>query len=112
MRGLLIVLMLSFAPISYAQDMDAKRLAQGCNELIGIYKNKNEKRLLASQLVSSSDAMLAGYCMGVTTLISNFGLNECRGRNWYELAEVIASTWKLTKHKVSVDRVLRSICHG
>lgn len=136
MRGLLIILMLSIAPISYAQDSDGERLVQGCNELIGIYKNKKEKRLLASQLVSSSDAMLAGYCMGVIKAFKQvanprvfyervqcaYGVRGpcheirevtlCKYEDWFEIAEKVAAYWKFKPKSTSksVSELLTAAC--
>lgn len=110
MKALLLLLILPLSFMVQAKDSDGEKLIKGCNELIGIYKNKNEKRLLASQLVSSSDAMLAGYCMGVVKVIDGFGENSCKGRSWYELAEIIAEKWEVKAQQISVNRVLKRIC--
>lgn len=110
MKYLLITLMLFSTFSVYADDSEAEKLFQGCNELVSIYKNYNDKRLLASMLTSSSDAMLAGYCMGVTKAFTGFGNSECGGRDWYELAEFIATKWKLKSQNISVNRALSNIC--
>ncbi len=134
MRGVLIILMLSFASVSYAQDSDGERLVQGCNELIGIYKNKKEKRLLASQLVSSSDAMLAGYCMGVIKAFKQvanprvtyervqcaYGVRGpchkvkevtwCQNDDWFEIAERVANYWNVEPINYSVSELLTDVC--
>jgi len=136
MKGLLLFLALTFATTVHAKDSDGERLVQGCNELIGIYKNKNEKRFLASQLVSVSDAMLAGYCMGVIKSYKKFAnprvsyvpvrcgygvrgpchkvteVTLCEHDDWFEIAEVVASYWKIKKVNHSVRELLEDVCNG
>lgn len=134
MKGLLIFLMLSFAMTTQAQDSDGERFVQGCNELIGIYKNKKEKRLLASQLVSSSDAMLAGYCMGVIKAFKQVAnprviyervqcadrvrgpchqvkeVTWCQNDDWFEIAERVANYWNVEPINYSVSELLTDVC--
>jgi|TARA_B110000196_G_C21047232_1_gene615484 hypothetical protein len=112
MKYLLVIIMVLSTFSVNADDSEAEKLIQGCNELVSIYKNHNDKRLLASMLASSSDAMLAGYCMGVTKTLTGFGKRECGGRDWYELAEVIAEKWKVKSQNISVNRALGNICRG
>ena len=112
MKQLLVVLILCVSFSVQAEDSEAEKLIKGCNELVGIHKNYSEKRLSASLFASSSDSMLAGYCMGVTKLLTEFGGRSCGGRNWYELAELIANQWKIQSINVTVDKALRNICRG
>jgi hypothetical protein len=112
MKSLMVLLLLCVSFSIQADDSEAEKLFQGCNELVGIYENYGEKRLFASLVVSSSDAMLAGYCMGVTKFLTGFGKRDCGGRSWLELAEVIAKQWKVRTQLVSVDKALSRICRG
>jgi hypothetical protein len=136
MKGLLVFLVLTFTTTVYAKDSDGERLVKGCNELIGMYKNKSEKRLLASQLTSSSDAMLAGYCMGVIKTykqVANprvyydqvkcgYGVRGpchkvkkvtlCKHNDWYEIAEAVAGYWEIKQVKHTVSELLEGVCNG
>lgn len=113
MKELLLVLVLLFTSIAVqADNKDGERLIKGCNELMGMYKNKNEKRLMTSLTVSSSDAMLAGYCMGVVKMAVSQHKNRCYTRDWYQLAEYIASNWRMNDQKLSMHSAVREVCSG
>ena len=73
---------------------DGKFLINSCQEAIEIFKNRSEKRLLAAQMTSVSEAMRAGFCIGVLEQYSKSHScsNRYSGRsNWYQMAEVIAN---------------------
>lgn len=136
MKYFLILLVMCGSYSVQAENSDGERLVKGCNELIGMYKNKNEKRFLASQLVSPSDAMLAGYCMGVIKSFKQmanprvtYELVQCayRGQgpchkitemtlceydDWYEIAEKVANYWEAEKTNYSVNELLIGVCSG
>jgi len=107
-----LVLLILFSSFSvYAKNSETENLVKGCNELVGIYENHKEKRLVSSLIVSSSDSLLAGYCMGVTKSLTTL-YSSCRGRNWYQLAERIANEWEIEEKNASFDRYLRRMCNG
>jgi len=89
---------------------DAEKLVKGCNELMGMYKNRSEKRFLASQLASSSDSLLAGFCLGATKAYINMRYSSCDHDDWYELAESVAGMWSLKDYSGSVSSVLKQAC--
>ncbi|WP_157822840.1 hypothetical protein [Shewanella sp. ALD9] len=73
---------------------DAEFLVQACQEAVSIYKSRDEKALLASVRTSSSEAMRAGYCIGVLQQYirqnSSCGYSRYRKTNWYPIALLIA----------------------
>ena len=91
---------------------DGKFLINSCQEAIEIFKNKSEKRLLAAQMTSVSEAMRAGYCIGVLEQYSKshsclYGYSG--GNNWYQMAEVIANQpYRVNdySHGISPSRIL------
>ena len=91
-RLLLGLLAISFSQLSLAKgnfDRPGNELViQSCKEVVEIYKSRDEKRLLASQTTSLSEAMRAGYCIG---LLATTG---CQSRfmksNWLDAAKRIA----------------------
>ncbi len=92
---------------------DAEKLVKGCNELMGMYKNMSEKRFLASQLASSSDSLLAGFCLGATKAYINMDYISCKHDDWYKLADSVAGMWSLTEYsgsESSVSTVLKKAC--
>ncbi len=91
---------------------DGKNLVAGCNELMGMYKNRSEKRFLASQLASSADSLLAGFCLGATKAYINTRYPSCNHEDWYALAESVAGMWPLKKYSGSVTAVLKRACDG
>jgi hypothetical protein len=91
---------------------DVEKLVTGCNELMGMYKNRYEKRLLASQMASSSDSLLAGFCLGATKVYINTRYSSCDHADWYKLAESVAGMWSLKENSGSVYSVLKRACDG
>ncbi|MEY8198604.1 MAG: hypothetical protein RPS47_05135 [Colwellia sp.] len=136
MKILMIVAALMLTATVQAKESEGERLIQGCSELVGIYKNKSEKRFLASQLASSSDALLAGYCMGVIKAYKQLAnprvyyeqvkcgygvrgpchkvkeVTLCKHDDWFEIAEAVASYWKIKKVDYSVNELLEDVCNG
>lgn len=73
---------------------DGEFLVQACQEAIDIYSSREEKQLLASVRTSMSEAMRAGYCIGVLQQYikqnSTCSYSRYRKSNWYTLAQSIA----------------------
>jgi len=131
-----LALLLLFTSMVQANNFEGEQFIKGCNELVGIYKNKSERRLLASQLASSEDSILAGYCMGVIKAYKQIGnprvyreqvqcgyrvrgpcyevkeVTLCKHNDWFEIAEAVASHWGVKKSKDSISKLLESICNG
>lgn len=136
MKYFLILFMVCCSYYAQAARSDGEQLVKGCNELIGMYKNKNEKRLFASQLASPSDAMLAGYCMGVIKSFKQMAnprvtyepvrcayrvrgpchkvteMTLCENDDWFEIAEKVANYWDAKKTNYSVNDLLMGACSG
>lgn len=110
MKYLLVIFFIFNSITASAKDSETEKLIKGCNELVGIYKNHKEKRLMSSMLASSSDALLAGYCMGITKSLTALSINSCGRRDWYQLAESIANEWDFEPKKISLDIALRRVC--
>ncbi len=136
MKLIWILLITLFTSMVHAKTSEGEQFIKGCNELVGIYKNKSEKRLLAAQLVSASDSMLAGYCMGVIKAYKQLAnprvhyervqcgygvrgpchkvkeVTLCKHDDWFEIAEVVASYWDVKKSSDSISALLDSVCRG
>ncbi len=112
MKAMLILLTVLFISPVQAKDSEGEKLIQGCSELLGMYKNKKEKRLMAGLLASSSDALLAGYCLGMVKAYRQFSNNACYADSWFDMAETIASEWTLKDKRYSVNALLNSACRG
>ncbi|WP_351078633.1 hypothetical protein [Shewanella sp. CAL98-MNA-CIBAN-0140] len=74
---------------------DAEFLVQACQEAVSVYKSRDEKALLAAVRTSSSEALRAGYCIGVLQQYirqnSSCGYSRYLRSNWYPIAESIAN---------------------
>lgn len=136
MKLVLVLLISLFTSMVQAKTSEGEQFIKGCNELVGIYKNKKEKRYLASQLASPSDTMLAGYCMGVIKAYKQIGnprvhyeqiqcgygvrgpchkvkeVTLCKHDDWFEIAEVVASYWDVKNSNDSISALLDSACRG
>lgn len=67
---------------------DNELVIQSCKEVVEIYKSRDEKRLLASQTTSLSEAMRAGYCIGLLATASC--QSSFMKSNWLDAAKRIA----------------------
>lgn len=89
---------------------DAEFLIGTCHAVTQIYNDHAEKRFLASQRTSLSDAMRAGYCLGIMEQY------ECTGWGKYALFESARRIAALdgessTNKYASIDRILKqSVC--
>ncbi|WP_076543073.1 hypothetical protein [Shewanella sp. UCD-KL21] len=74
---------------------DAEILVQACQEAVTIFQKRDEKRLLASISTSTSEALRAGYCIGVLQQYikqnSSCRYSGYKQTNWYPMAEALAS---------------------
>lgn len=86
----------------------------GCTELVQIYKRRDQKRLLAGQTTSLSEALRAGYCRGVIEQYkqqNNSYRNGCHA-DWYAIAEFVARQNGVEQKFGGMDFLLETACHG
>lgn len=76
-------------PVAHA-DENAEPLINSCKELVRIYAKRDEQRLLASISTSRSDALRAGWCMGVLDEYRRH--SSCDTDDWFTQALRIAAT--------------------
>jgi hypothetical protein len=90
-----------------------KRLIEGCSELTAIYKNQEEKRFLAGQLTSLSEALRGGYCRGVIDEYRRSeGYYQCRQVDWLQQAKYIAQHMTMPTERLRVEDLLERSCGG
>ena len=96
MRLILIALSsLMFIPsYSVAESWDANDgvfLIDSCREVLEIYKNREERTLLAAQRTSLKESKMAGFCIGaIQQFVASDTCRSTRGKSWFELAKKIA----------------------
>ena len=91
-------------------DGSAIDLISACQAATEIFNSRNEKRLLASQRTSLSDALRAGYCLGALEQY-RCPLGDNVGRSSFDAARRIAeldANW-FDNWEISVQEVLQ---HG
>lgn len=104
--AVLLIAML-FTAVAYAET-DPERLINGCSELVDIYDEHEKARFMAAQSTSLSEAMRAGYCLGV---IDEYRRKSyCQTESRMEIAKRIAS---MQGNKYSnTDILLGNACRG
>jgi len=111
LSGLLLVFLFSISPAQAETSLE--RLIQGCSELTGIYKNQDEKRLLAAQMTSLSEALRGGYCRGVIDEYRRSeGFSDCRYVDWLQQATYIAQHVTMPTDRLRVEDLLERSCGG
>lgn len=98
---------------------DVSFLVSSCREVVEIYSKKNEQRFLAAQTTSMSEAMRAGYCIGVvqqylrnSNNCSGYGYRQFSKGRWFDFASAIANVSfgkNETSRKTSAKRLLKSV---
>jgi hypothetical protein len=101
------LLAIFFVPISQAND-DPKRLIQSCQELVDIYAKRDQQHLLAGVTTGLSEALRAGYCMGVTDEYRRH--YQCATNDWFKQAERIAKMPASFSSHTSIDELLEMSC--
>ena len=109
---MLFLVFMFFTRSALSAEITSIDLIENCQELIGIYDKKGEKRLLAGLSTSVAESMRAGICRGMLEEHSRHD-SSCRG-DWYEKAEKIASISvdvdvDVVK-KISAETLLRLAC--
>jgi hypothetical protein len=121
-----IALTLAFASVSALakenpfSTNNGEFLVESCREVLEIYQNRTEKRLLAGQRTSVPEAMRAGYCMGVVQqyLLQSHscGHNFHPRGDWFALVTKIAGlsfgTQELSRDTSSLGILQKAYCHG
>ena len=109
LHAMIIVFLMSIAQSTVVQaNNDPEHLIQSCQELIGIYNKRGEKHLAAGLTTSLSEALGAGYCMGV---VDEYRRNtRCYVDDWYSQAKKIAEYPLSFGKRTSVDGLLEISC--
>lgn len=76
------------APFQYR---DANLLVQSCREAVDVFSSHEKTGYLAAYRTSLSEALRAGYCIGVLEQFSNAYDEYCGNAGWFENAKRIAS---------------------
>ncbi|AXS81901.1 hypothetical protein [Marinobacter sp. Arc7-DN-1] len=77
------------APFQYR---DANLLVQSCQEAVDVFSSHEKTGYLAAYRTSLSEALRAGYCIGVLEQFSDAYEEYCEGdAGWFENAKRIAS---------------------
>lgn len=95
------------APVAQAND-DPDHLIQSCQELVEIYAKRDQQRLLAGVATGLSEALRAGYCMGVVDEYRRH--YECATDDWFIQAQRVAKTPLSSSTATSVDELLEVSC--
>ena len=80
---------MSLCTLSAQADDDSKHLVQSCRELVDIYSKRDQQRLLAGVATGLSEALRAGYCMGVVEEYRRHA-ERCTTNDWFEQAQRVA----------------------
>lgn len=94
-------------PVAQAND-DPEHLIQSCQELVDIYAKRDQQRLLAGVATGLSEALRAGYCMGVVDEYRR--RYECAADDWFTQARQIAGMPVSFGPRASVDELLEMSC--
>lgn len=95
-------------PHSAHASNDSERLIQSCNELVGIYAERDKQNLLAGVTTSVSEALQAGYCMGVLDEYRRH--DRCYSHDWFTQAQKIAEMSVGYSERISVNELLEFSC--
>ncbi|MFT6859176.1 MAG: hypothetical protein ACI9LY_000973 [Arenicella sp.] len=102
-----IIYVLLIISSSVFASTDEQRLLEGCKQLVSLHKNKTDQRVIMEFVMSPSDTLLAGYCLGMvqsfvrysTTKFYRCGTSNnriceakrCSKTDWYSVAKGISS---------------------
>jgi len=107
----LAVLLLCVSQVHAETSLD--KLIEGCSELTVIFENKEEKRFLAGQMTSLSEALRGGYCLGVIDEYRRSeGYYACRQVDWLQQATYIAQYMTMPTERLEVASLLERSCGG
>ncbi|WP_313506193.1 hypothetical protein [Stutzerimonas kunmingensis] len=103
-RTLLFLIPPLFVPTLTLAADNAERLVKGCSELVAIYHQRDQKKMLAGWTTSASDALLAGYCRGVLDEFRRTSL--CDTHDWHVQAQRVAQA----NTSASINELLSHSC--
>lgn len=112
-----LTLLTAISQVTIAKDnndfVGLESFVDGCTELVHIYEKRDQKRLLAGQTTSLSEALRAGYCRGVIDQYkrehNSYGY-RCR-TDWYEIAEFVARQNGVESKFKGIERLIQTACH-
>ena len=109
LHAMIIVFLMSIVQSTVVQATnDPEHLIQSCQELVAIYNKRGEKYLAAGLTTSLSEALRAGYCMGV---VDEYRRNyECDTDSWLRQAQAIAELPVSFAKRTSVEELLGISC--
>lgn len=85
---------------------DASLLIQSCQEAVDVFSSHEETGYLAAYRTSLSEALRAGYCIGVLEQFSDAQSRVCSGNtSWFENAKAIASL-NLTQQELATTTTI------
>lgn len=97
--------------LAFAKDeQNLEYFAQGCSELVQIYKTRSEQRLLAAQTTSLSEALRSGYCKGVIDMYKQQHYYDCSA-DWYELAGFVSKQFGSESKFGNIESLLEIGCN-
>lgn len=95
------------SPLAQANN-DPEHLIESCKELVGIYAKHDQQNLLAGMSTSLSEALRAGYCMGV---VDEYRRHNLCGRNdWFSQAARVAEMPITFAKRTTVEALLAHSC--
>lgn len=95
------------SPLAQANN-DPEYLIESCKELVGIYTKRDQQNLLAGITTSLSEALRAGYCMGVVDEYRRH--NRCYRHDWFTQASRVAEMPVSFAKRTTVRALLEHSC--
>lgn len=96
-----------YVPATQAKD-DPEHLIQSCQELVDIFAKRDQQRLLAGVATGLSEALRAGYCMGVVDEYRRH--YECATDDWFIQAKRVAEMSASFGSRITVNELLERSC--
>ncbi len=88
---------------------DSAFLIESCREAVEIYQKRDQQNLLAGIATSMSEALRAGFCIGVVQQHINSSDN-CYGTDWLEAASTIAALSVTTRWNTRKRLLQEAVC--
>lgn len=108
-NALCIISLLTLMSVPTAQaNTEAEHLIQSCSELVAIYAKRDQQRLLAGIATGLSEALRAGYCMGVVDEYRRH--STCATNDWFTQAQRVAVIPVALAPQTSVAELLELSC--
>lgn len=95
-------------PVSSQASNDSEHLIQSCQELVAIYAKRDQQRFLAGVATGLSEALRAGYCMGVLDEYRRH--YQCAADDWFSQAQRVAEIPVSFGAPKRVDELLAHSC--